>query len=59
MCTGMFSKELGLVVMDLYLEPKLILTFYLVMMLRAYFLKWNNLWFPYIHVKTFLGDRCY
>lgn len=47
----MLAKELGLVVMDLYLEPKLTLTFDLVVMLRAY--KWN-LWFPYIHVKTFL-----
>lgn len=54
----MLAKELGLVVMDLYLELKLTLTFNLVVMLRAYLLKWSP-WFPYIHVKTFLGDRCY
>ena len=54
----MLAKELGLVVMDLYLEPKLTLTFDLVVMLRAYFIKWNQR-FPYIHLKTFPGDRCY
>ena len=35
----MLAKDLGLVLMDLYLEPKLTLTFDLVVMLRAYLLK--------------------
>jgi hypothetical protein len=36
---AMLAKDLGLVLMDLYLEPKLTLTFDLVVMLRAYLLK--------------------
>jgi hypothetical protein len=35
----MLAKDLGLVLMDLYLEPKLTFTFDLVVMLRAYLLK--------------------
>ena len=33
---AMLAKEMGLVLMDLYLELKLTLTFNLVVMLRAY-----------------------
>ncbi len=52
---GMLAKELGLVVMDFYLEAKLTLTFDQVVMLRAYLLKWS-LWFPYIHVILSVTD---